>query len=74
MARKTYVCDGDDFPGARGPECPHPLHGHPLPYDGTTPYVTLATRRRDAGWKRAQCPECGEYGWTPPTEGTHDGP
>lgn len=69
MVGATYICGGDDRPGARGTDCPNTLHNHPLP-DGYVEASIAAGRRIGQGWNNRKCPECSQYGWNPPLEGT----
>lgn len=46
--------------------CPDPIHTSPLPRG----YLAAAYEAEDrlaAGWQNRACPQCGEYGWVPPT-------
>ena len=65
MTGATYLCGGDDTPGARGTDCPSPLHNHPLP-DGYVDAGEVAGQRIRKGWSNRKCPACGLYGWAPP--------
>lgn len=73
MAGATYICSEDDHPGPRGTDCPNPLHDHPLPASYLGAAVDAGLRLRE-GWLNPRCPDCAQYGWTPPLEGTTDGP
>lgn len=73
MVGATYVCGGDERPGARGTDCPSELHDHPLPA-GYVDASIVAGRRLAEGWSNRKCPECDLHGWAPPVpKGTTDG-
>ncbi|GAB3166942.1 hypothetical protein GCM10027059_26690 [Myceligenerans halotolerans] len=64
-AGATYICGGDQAPGARGTECPDACHDHPLP-DGYVDAAEMAGSRLYQGWSSRECPRCGLHGWWPP--------
>lgn len=73
MTGATYICGGDERPGARGTECQNELHDHPLPA-GYVDASIMAGRRLAEGWSNRKCPACDLHGWAPPVpEGTTDG-
>jgi hypothetical protein len=45
----TYLCGGDETPGARGTDCSSALHDHPLP-DGYVDASIAAGQRIGNGW------------------------
>jgi hypothetical protein len=65
MAGATYLCGGDETPGARGTDCPSVLHDHPLP-DGYIDASEVASSRLYWRWANTRCGACGLYGWAPP--------
>jgi hypothetical protein len=73
MTGATYLCGGDETPGARGTDCPSALHDHPLP-DGYVDASVVAGQRIGNGWSNRQCPACGMHGWAPPAFDTKDVP
>jgi len=68
MTGATYLCGGDETPGARGTDCPDAVHDHPLP-DGYMDASVVAGRRLAQGWSNQKCPRCGMYGWVPARAG-----
>lgn len=77
--RATYICGGDETPGARGTDCPNLVHDHPLP-NGYVDASLVAGRRLANGWRNPTCPDCQTHGWIPPapttphpTKETHHG-